>query len=128
MTIVLLIIHLLVTTGLVAVILMQRSEGGALGIGGGGGGGGMMGGRGSANLLTRTTMILGTVFIVNSITLAVIAGVDADNRSVFDRTGAPASSDQQLPFDFTDSPAIETGEQPAGEEEPAQPDPEIPGR
>ncbi|GLK52337.1 MAG: preprotein translocase subunit SecG [Oceanicaulis sp.] len=84
MTTVLLIIQLLVAAGLVGVILMQRSEGGALGIGGGGGG--MMSSRGAANVLTRTTMLLGAVFIANSILLAVVASVDADGRSVFDRT------------------------------------------
>lgn len=83
MTTVLLIIQALVAAGLVAVILMQRSEGGALGIGGGGGG--MMSSRGAANVLTRTTMILGAVFIGNSILLAVVAGVDSSGRSVFDR-------------------------------------------
>ena len=85
MTTVLLIIQLLVAAGLVAVILLQRSEGGALGIGGGGGGG-MMSSRGAANVLTRTTMLLGALFIGNSILLAIVASVDAEGRSVFDRT------------------------------------------
>ncbi|WP_323761288.1 preprotein translocase subunit SecG [Maricaulis sp.] len=84
MTTVLLIIQLLVALGLIGVILLQRSEGGALGIGGGGGGGGMMSGRGAANILTRTTMILGAVFIGNSILLAIVTGVAADGTSVFD--------------------------------------------
>ena len=82
---VLLVVQLLIALGLVAVILMQRSEGGALGIGGGGGGGGMMSSRGAANVLTRTTMILGAAFILNCIALAVFAGVDAQGRSVYDR-------------------------------------------
>lgn len=83
MTTVLLIIQLLVALGLIGVILLQRSEGGALGIGGGGGGG-MMSGRGAANILTRTTMILAAVFIGNSILLAILTGISADGSSVFD--------------------------------------------
>ncbi|WP_291842513.1 preprotein translocase subunit SecG [Maricaulis sp.] len=83
MTTVLLIIQLLVALGLIGVILLQRSEGGALGIGGGGGGG-MMSGRGAANILTRTTMILAAVFIGNSILLAIVTGVTADGDRVFD--------------------------------------------
>lgn len=55
-----------------------------MGIGGGGGGGGMMSGRGAANILTRTTMILGAVFIGNSILLAIVTGVTAEGTSVFD--------------------------------------------
>tara|TARA_R110002072_G_scaffold268535_2_gene427576 strand:+ start:46 stop:369 length:324 start_codon:yes stop_codon:yes gene_type:complete len=84
MTNVLLIIQLLVAIALVAVILLQQSEGGALGVGGGAGGG-MMSGRGAANMLTRTTMILGAVFIGNSILLAVVVGVNSEGQSVFER-------------------------------------------
>jgi preprotein translocase subunit SecG len=69
----LLVLHGLITLALVAVILLQRSEGGALGIGGGGGGGGLMTARGAANLLTRSTTILATLFIGMSILLAVLA-------------------------------------------------------
>lgn len=105
MTAVLLIIQFLVAVALTVVILMQRSEGGALGMGGGGGGaGGMMTGRSAANVLTRTTMFLGAVFIGNSILLAVLSGVDTTNRSVVDRAGETEQSD--LPFgDFDEIPA-----------------------
>lgn len=118
MTAVLLIIHLLVAAALVAVILMQRSEGGALGIGGGPGG--MMSGRGAANLLTRVTMVLGALFIGNSILLAVVTGVDARNRSVVDRAGAPA--DSELPFSFDDIPVTDPAEGAADGAETAAPD------
>jgi preprotein translocase subunit SecG len=84
MTNVLLIIQLLVAIGLTVVILLQKSEGGALGMGGGGGGG-MMSGRSAANILTRTTMVLAALFILNCIALAILTGVDANGRSVFDR-------------------------------------------
>ena len=66
---VILVIHLLLAIGLVGVVLLQRSEGGGLGIGGSGGGGGMSGfmtGRATADLLTRTTAILATAFMVTS--------------------------------------------------------------
>jgi len=104
---VLLIIHLLIIAAMVTVILMQRSEGGALGIGGGGPGG-MMSGRGAANLLTRSTMILGALFVGNSILLAVLASVDDSGRSVIDRMGGQQVD--QLPFDFTTMPEDETGD------------------
>lgn len=68
----LLVVHGLIAIALVAVILLQRSEGGALGIGGGGSGG-LMTARGAANLLTRATAILATLFILTSIGLAVVA-------------------------------------------------------
>jgi preprotein translocase subunit SecG len=78
MTTVLLVIHILLALALIGVVLLQRSEGGGLGMGGGGGGGGGMGGfltgRGTANLLTRTTAILAASFMVSSMVLTVLAG------------------------------------------------------
>jgi preprotein translocase subunit SecG len=130
---VLLIIHLLIIAAMVTIILMQRSEGGALGIGGGGPGG-MMSGRGAANLLTRSTMILGALFVGNSILLAVLASVDDSGRSVIDRMGGQQVD--QLPFDFTTMPEDEAGDDAEGDAviddtpppPPAEEDePEIPG-
>lgn len=126
MTTVLLIVHLLVAAALVAVILMQRSEGGALGIGGGPGG--MMSGRGAANLLTRTTMILGAVFVGNSILLAVVSGVDATGRSVFDEEQIEEGADT-IEGLFGDAFTQEGGDLPAVPNDEAQdedPAPEIP--
>jgi preprotein translocase subunit SecG len=72
MTTVLLIIHLFVTLALIGVVLIQRSEGGGLGIGSSQGMGSFMSGRGTANLLTRTTAVLATVFMALSLTLALM--------------------------------------------------------
>ena len=72
MTTVLLIIHLFVTLALIGVVLIQRSEGGGLGIGTSQGMGSFMSDRGTANLLTRMTAILATVFMVLSLTLALM--------------------------------------------------------
>jgi preprotein translocase subunit SecG len=74
---VLLAIHVIIALMLIGFVLMQRSEGGALGIGGGGGGGGMSGfmtARGSANLLTRVTAILGALFMATSLALVILGG------------------------------------------------------
>lgn len=72
MTLVLLIVHLFVTIALIGVVLIQRSEGGGLGIGSSQGMGAFMGGRGTANLLTRTTAVLATIFFGLSLTLALL--------------------------------------------------------
>jgi preprotein translocase subunit SecG len=96
MEVVILIIHLFLAIALVGVILMQKSEGGALGIGGGGGGG-FLTARGAANLLTRTTAILATLFIATSLALAIIA---SNKRSVQPRSiinGPPARSAPAVP-------------------------------
>ena len=91
----LLIVQTLIAASLVGVILVQRSEGGGLGIGSSQGMGSFMGGRGTANLLTRTTAILGTLFFALSLSLALMnRGTVGSNRSVLD---APATSAPALP-------------------------------
>ena len=63
MSTVLLILEMFVTIALIGVVLIQRSEGGGLGIGSSQGMGSFMSGRGTANLLTRTTAILAAMFM-----------------------------------------------------------------
>src|SRR5579875_431305 len=85
MTTVLLLIHLFVTIALIGVVLIQRSEGGGLGIGTSQGMGGFMSGRGTTNLLTRTTAILGTAFFAISLALALLnRGTVGAGRSLLD--------------------------------------------
>ncbi|MGH7052173.1 MAG: preprotein translocase subunit SecG [Acetobacteraceae bacterium] len=72
MATILLIFELFITLALIGIVLIQRSEGGGLGIGGSQGMGSFMGGRGTANLLTRTTAILATAFMGIALVLALL--------------------------------------------------------
>ncbi|MCB9928509.1 MAG: preprotein translocase subunit SecG [Alphaproteobacteria bacterium] len=101
-----LVIHLLIAVGLVGVVLLQRSEGGALGIGGGGGGG-FMTGRGTANLLTRTTAILAACFFATSLVLAVLASGTHKSGSIMDGAVPTAPASSSAPA----APAAPTGPQ-----------------
>ncbi len=69
----LLIVQTIIAASLVGVILMQRSEGGGLGVGGSSSG--FMTARGAADFLTRSTAILGGLFVCLSIFMAAYAGV-----------------------------------------------------
>ncbi|MGV6800475.1 MAG: preprotein translocase subunit SecG [bacterium] len=95
---------------------MQRSEGGALGIGGGGGG--MMSGRGAADFLTRSTSILGGLFIFGALGLSMfsihgdteedlareLTGEDPEAAIAID-SGEASSDDLLESLDFgTDTP------------------------
>lgn len=93
---VVLIVHLLLSLGLIAVVLMQRSEGGGLGMGGGGGG--AVSGRAAATALGKMTWILAIAFICTSITLTILAAQNASGSSVVDRLGVtpPAAADAPL--------------------------------
>jgi preprotein translocase subunit SecG len=92
---VLIVVHLLIVMALAVVVMLQRSEGGGLGIGGGSSGpSGFLTGRGQANVLTRTTAILGTAFFCTSLALAVIASRTSAPLSIIDgvtQPGAPAA-------------------------------------
>ncbi|MFB3135618.1 MAG: preprotein translocase subunit SecG [Rhodospirillales bacterium] len=94
MTAVIIVIHLILAIALVGVILLQRSEGGGLGMGGGGGGmGGFMTGRAAANMLTRATAVIAALFMLTSLTLAILAGGDRESRSILDQP--PAAVEQE---------------------------------
>lgn len=85
---VLLVIHTIIVLFLIGIILIQRSDSdGMSGLGGGGGGGGnqFLSGRSTANLLTRTTAILATAFMLTSLVLAVWAN-RVSNESIIDST------------------------------------------
>ena len=71
----LLIVQTIIAASLVGVILVQRSEGGGLGVCGSSSG--FMTARGAADFLTRSTAVLGALFIMLSILLAAYAGATA---------------------------------------------------
>jgi preprotein translocase subunit SecG len=104
---VLLTINIIVCIALIGVVLMQRSEGGALGMGGGGGG--FMTARGAGDLLTRTTWILFSVFLIISLALTVLTGRMGSSNSVVDR----------LKLDGLDSKTLNAAPLPAGPTAPA---------
>ena len=76
-----LLVHIILAIVLIVVILIQRAEGGALGIGGGSDG---MTPRGTGDILTRITAIIATLFIITSITLAIISMRSSDTSIKFD--------------------------------------------
>ena len=102
----LLIVQSLVAISLIAVILMQRSEGGGLGVGGSSSG--FMTARGAADFLTRSTSVLGGLFIVLSIVMAAIAGATREPTKVDTSLAgkiAPAQQSQPAPVQQTPAPA-----------------------
>ena len=68
-----LIIHVVLALLIIILVLLQKSEGGGLGIGGSQSGG-FMTSRGTANTLTKITTIIGALFFITSILLAILSG------------------------------------------------------
>ncbi|MGH7068106.1 MAG: preprotein translocase subunit SecG [Acetobacteraceae bacterium] len=96
MATILLIIELFITLALIGIVLIQRSEGGGLGIGGSQGMGSFMGGRGTANLLTRTTAILATAFMGIALVLALL-GRGGNPNSILNVPPPPAQHSATAP-------------------------------
>jgi preprotein translocase subunit SecG len=94
----LLVIEVIVALFLVVVVLLQRSEGGGLVSGGTGS---LMSVRGTGDLLTRTTWILGAIFFVLGLLLTIVAGRERGSASVVDRLKVnainPAELNKQVP-------------------------------
>ena len=67
---ILIIVQIVVAILLIAVILLQKTGADSLSGLSGGGNTGVVSARAAANFLTRTTVILATIFIANSIILA----------------------------------------------------------
>lgn len=105
---VLLVIHTIVVLFLIGIVLIQRSDQDGMGLGGGSQ---FMTGRASANLLTRTTSILATIFIISSLVLAVIGG-HSGKSSVLDSVAdepaaaAPAATDKPAEAGKPAAPAV----------------------
>jgi preprotein translocase subunit SecG len=90
---VIIVIHLMLVLGLIGVVLLQKSEGGGLVSSTSG----FMTGRGTANVLTRTTAFLAAGFFVTSLLLSWIAGFERKPASIIRTGGTPAQETPGAP-------------------------------
>lgn len=89
----LLVIHAILALVMIVLILMQKSEG-AGGLTGGSQAGGLVSARGASNILSRSTAVVATLFIITSLTLAYLAGHSRRPKSIdtsLARTAAPVT-------------------------------------
>ena len=93
---ILLVVQIIIAVAMVGVILIQRSASdGLAGLGGGSGGGNsLMSSRASANALTKTTAILATAFMINSLAMATIT---ARTNKKEDKVIEAISGETQVP-------------------------------
>ena len=91
---VVLVIHLILTVALIVVVLLQRSEGAGLA---GPSASGMIPVRGTANLLTRITAVLAGAFMLTSLSLAVLAGMQPEKVSLAESIAAQESQMDDQP-------------------------------
>ena len=126
----LLVFHILVCFSLVIVVLLQSGKGG--GLAGGAFGGAtqtVFGGRGATDFLTRATMVLGGLFFVTSLVLALMSTRATASRSLLQeearKAGAAAPAQppgqQTGPLRQAPLPAPAGGTTPAPTQQPATP-------
>ena len=85
---VLIVIHLMIVLAMVGVVLLQKSEGGGLVSSTSG----FLTGRGTANVLTRTTAFLAIGFFLTSLALSWLAGLGRKPASLIN-PGAPVTQE-----------------------------------
>jgi preprotein translocase subunit SecG len=95
-------IHLMLVLALIGVVLLQKSEGGGLVSSTSG----FMSGRGTANVLTRTTALLAAGFFITSLALSLLAG---HNRAPVSLIGGGAPAQQQAPAPGAPTPPAPFG-------------------
>jgi preprotein translocase subunit SecG len=103
---VLLAIHIVLAILLVAIILIQQGSGATAGANfGGGASSTVFGSRGSGSFLTRTTAILATFFLTNSLLLGYLYGQALEPTSLLDQISAPTQqvSAPLVPTDVPDA-------------------------
>jgi preprotein translocase subunit SecG len=80
---VIIVIHLMLVLALIGVVMLQKSEGGGLVSSTSG----FLTGRGTANVLTRTTALLAAGFFLTSLALSWLAGLDRKPTSIINTGG-----------------------------------------
>lgn len=106
---ILMVVQVLLAIGVIALVLLQHGKGADAGAAfGSGASSTVFGSRGSANFLSRGTAVLATLFFINSLTLAYMAGDRPMPTSVVDsvtESVAPAASGEApAAGDVTDVP------------------------
>ena len=90
MDILLLVLHVILSLGIITLVLLQKGAGASAGASFGGGAGSVFGASGSSNFLSKTTAIFATAFFINSLVLAYLASNrEVQTGSVLDEVTSP---------------------------------------
>jgi preprotein translocase subunit SecG len=113
------VVHILVSLGLIGLVLLQQGKGAEAGASfGGGASQTVFGSQGSGSFLTRMTKYLAIVFFITSISLAVIAKQKSEINEDY---LAPVAELENVPAEAEGeaTPELETSDMPAKEESAA---------
>ena len=104
---VVLVVHVLVSVGLIGLVLLQQGKGADAGASfGGGASQTVFGSQGTGNFLTKTTSLLALVFFVTSFSLAVFA--KQQSKVMVDQGIAVPSVNETVPVDADNASGVES--------------------
>ncbi len=107
---VVLIVHVLVSVGLIGLILIQQGKGADAGASfGGGASQTVFGSQGSGSFITKTTSLLAVVFFATSFSLAIFAKQQSQ-LMVDQGIAVPVVKESVVPIDASEVPQLETEE------------------
>ena len=105
------VLHLIVSIGLILIVLLQSGKGADIGAAfGGGSSQTVFGGRGAATFLSKMTSAFAILFMLTSLTLAILASQRASSSVISDDRPKPASS---TPAPASSAPAAPASPAPA---------------
>ena len=93
----LVVVQVLTSALLIGIIFLQKTKGG-MGMSFGGGAGEAIFGSRMGNVLTKSTVILGTIFLVNTTILAYLGKMNEGPKSVIDAFAAPVPVAPAMPM------------------------------
>ncbi|HEV8480033.1 MAG TPA: preprotein translocase subunit SecG [Candidatus Eisenbacteria bacterium] len=110
----LIVLHVLICLLLVISVLLQAGKGGGLsGSFGAGGSQALFGGRGAATFLNKATVVLGALFFVSSLALAMTSTQVSARRSLVQQAAQRAAGAQTPPAGAQQPPQQRPGVTPA---------------
>ena len=121
---ILVVVQVLTSALLIGIIFLQKTKGG-MGMSFGGGSGEAIFGSRMGNVLTKSTVILGTIFLVNTTILAYMGKKNDSAVSVVDKYAAPAPVAPALPMGGGAMPTPDFSGQ-LGDVAPVAPAPVVP--
>ncbi len=100
------VIEVIVCLLLATVVMLQKPKEGGLGVSFGGGMGEALFGAQMGNVLTKGTIILGAVFLLNTLVLSRLTSQSGVSLMEGVKTPAPVAEQQALPFSAPSAPAV----------------------
>ncbi len=109
MTLIITVVHILVSLSLVFIVLLQKGSGADMGSAFGGSSQSVFGARGSGSFLGKVTAGLATVFMITSLSLAFVTAQKGSNVSVMEKvTPRARTASEPVEADAPPFPAKES--------------------